>query len=274
MGEYDDILNIIAAEKTTVEEFKTKFTLSARTHIPRLENALKKEGLEKDEIKDRILKDCLQFWTRQTIMNALGDEYKDSVMQEQGRKGGEKRHEIVIDNTGNVGNSQNNDESPSLNIQAKNTTNDDKVSKIKETMKEIGIDTESVEDLQIKLNDMQTTLENEKNERLQFQKLLDREREKVKELESITTTSASHFTPASELSKKEEEDEDSSVIRSTYKKIIGDLNTRILELKDKLVTKNYKETIEIRGQAIVVNIKCSNLESIEVDEFASRKLNQ
>jgi len=60
------------------------------------------------------------------------------------------------------------------------------------------------EDLQIKLNDLQTALENEKNERLQFQKLLDREREKVKELESITTTttSTSHFTPASELSQR------------------------------------------------------------------------
>lgn len=298
MGEYDDILNIIAAEKTTVEEFKTKFTLSARTHIPRLENALKKEGLEKDEIKDRILKDCLQFWTRQTIMNALGDEYKDSVMQEQGRKGGEKRHEIVIDNTGNVGNSQNNDESPSLNIQASNAGDNDKdeiiailtkkVESLQQHRNDKFDEIESLQrqlaqaeqqtdvdvaELQIKLSDEATARQNAEAELKRYRELLEKERDRIKELES-STTSPSNFTTASDLAKSNDDDDTSPVLRSTYKKTIGELNTRILELKDKLIPRNFKEIIEVRGQKLVLNITCANLVRIDADEQESRRLNQ
>jgi hypothetical protein len=54
-----------------------------------LVEALKLESpqITNDDIKDRILKDFLQFWTRETIMDSLGNEYKDKVKQEAGQKG-------------------------------------------------------------------------------------------------------------------------------------------------------------------------------------------
>jgi len=131
---------------------------------------------------------------------------------------------------------------------------------------------QDIEDLQIQLNDAQTKLEQERTERIRITQLLDKERDRIKELESLTP---SNFTTASDLAKKTDDDDDTSpVLRSTYKKTIGELNTRILELKDKLVPQTIKKIIEVRGQRIALNITCTNLVRIDVDEQESKRLNQ
>ena len=104
MTKYDDCLALIENEHSYVESEKKKFKDKAKEWIPRLRDALKEEEISNADIKDRILKDCLQHWTRETIMNNLGEEFKD----EQKIKAGKKRAEIAITNEGNPEN--NNDE--------------------------------------------------------------------------------------------------------------------------------------------------------------------
>jgi len=130
-----------------------------------------------------------------------------------------------------------------------------------------------IEELQIKLSDEATARQNAEAELKRYRELLEKERDRIKELES-STTSPSNFTTASDLAKSNDDDDTSPVLRSTYKKTIGELNTRILELKDKLIPRNFKEIIEVRGQKLVLNITCANLVRIDADEQESRRLNQ
>lgn len=76
-----------------------RYQKSAKTYIPKCVDALKVEQPErtKDEIKDIILKEFLQYWTRKTIMDALGDEYKDKEKQEAGKQSQEGKQKVAAE---------------------------------------------------------------------------------------------------------------------------------------------------------------------------------
>ncbi|TVL96755.1 MAG: hypothetical protein CV087_23285 [Candidatus Brocadia sp. WS118] len=145
-------------------------------------------------------------------------------------------------------------------------TQDKQLKPITDKLSDLGYDLDP-EDLQIQINDLTTQLENERSERIRISQLLDKEREKNKD---------PNFTPASELVKPatNPDDDTSPVLRSVYKKTIGELNTRILELKDQLnKVQKYDEVIEIKNQKIALVIEAANLKSVTVDEAKSRRLN-
>ena len=54
-----------------------------------------------DDIRNTVKKDCISIWQKDTITNALPDEYKDKTRQEIGRKGRQKQlaQEIVSGST-------------------------------------------------------------------------------------------------------------------------------------------------------------------------------
>jgi hypothetical protein len=57
---------------------------SAIYWIPQLCLALKEENsnISNEDIRDRVMKDCISIWQKDTIRNALPDEYKDKQKQE------------------------------------------------------------------------------------------------------------------------------------------------------------------------------------------------
>ena len=57
---------------------------SSKKWIPRLCAALKKENPNYSDydIREIIMKDCIETWQKATIREALPDEYKDKKMQE------------------------------------------------------------------------------------------------------------------------------------------------------------------------------------------------
>lgn len=60
---------------------------SAIYWIPQLCLALKEENsnISNDDIRDRVMKDCISIWQKDTIRKALPDEYKDKQKQEAAR---------------------------------------------------------------------------------------------------------------------------------------------------------------------------------------------
>lgn len=86
-SKYDEILNEIKNEHALcIAQFK-KFSVSAKTRIKELAEELRKEStdgikLSNEDIRDRILKDCLSYWKKWTIVNAFPDwlkgEYNES----------------------------------------------------------------------------------------------------------------------------------------------------------------------------------------------------
>jgi hypothetical protein len=95
MSNYDEYL----------EELKRVHSLSAKVCLQRLYELLKLEdpNMSKDDIYDRIVKDCLVIWARQTILNNMPDELKDSERQETGKKGAKKKQLLTVTNDGSVG---------------------------------------------------------------------------------------------------------------------------------------------------------------------------
>lgn len=269
MSEYEDVIKLIDAEHET-------YVGTATIYIPRLRKALEKENKSKEEIKDRILNDCEKYWERRTIMDALGEDFKDVKKREAGTQKGKIKEEILqITNDGRTETEPPNKVSPATFAdESINTSStipspvESATERAKRLMQETGYDIdEEKEDIQIKINDLQTQLENERSERIRISQLLDKEREKNKD---------PNFTPASELVKPaiNPDDDTSPVLRSVYKKTIGELNTRILELKDKLnEVQKYDEVIEIKNQKIALVIEATNLKSVTVDEAKSRRLN-
>ena len=73
---YDEILTEIKNEHSTcIKEFN-KFIASSKTKIPLLAEELRKETIDgmklsNDDIRDRIMKDCLVYWEKWTIIHAL-----------------------------------------------------------------------------------------------------------------------------------------------------------------------------------------------------------
>ena len=68
---------------------------SAKYWIPKLCEALRKENSEmsNDDIRERVKKDCIGTWQRDTITEALPEEYKDKLRSELGKKGRQKQLE-------------------------------------------------------------------------------------------------------------------------------------------------------------------------------------
>ena len=86
MGEYDDLL----------DEAKSKaaaYMSTARVYIPKMYNALMSENknISPQDARDRIEKDCVDIWSRRTILDALPDEAKNQEKQKSGRQGQKKR---------------------------------------------------------------------------------------------------------------------------------------------------------------------------------------
>ncbi|MGA7044113.1 MAG: hypothetical protein WBY71_10625, partial [Nitrososphaeraceae archaeon] len=95
MSRYDDFL------KQLKEDHKT----TAKMAINRLYLLLKEDdpNLSKDDMYDRILKDCLVIWARATVIENMPDELKDSERQEAGRRGAEAKKKLLhVTNDGNV----------------------------------------------------------------------------------------------------------------------------------------------------------------------------
>jgi hypothetical protein len=97
MSKYDDFLTQLK------EDHKT----TAQGAIKRLYLLLKEDdpNLSKEDMYDRILKDCLTIWARSTIIANIPDELKDKERQASGRKGTDKQKKkriLTVTNTGNV----------------------------------------------------------------------------------------------------------------------------------------------------------------------------
>lgn len=100
MGSYDDLLLEIQLDYTNSIKWIRKFALTAKTRIPALCEALKQEvspegiKLSDEEITDRVVKDCLQYWRKNTILDAL----PDWLVREYEKKE-EKPPEITVTNS-------------------------------------------------------------------------------------------------------------------------------------------------------------------------------
>lgn len=66
-----------------------RYNETAARLIPKMYYALRQEEhLSKPDARDRIEKDCIEFWAKRTILNALPDECKDPEKQ---RRAGERK---------------------------------------------------------------------------------------------------------------------------------------------------------------------------------------
>jgi hypothetical protein len=97
MSKYDDFLTQLKEDhKTTAEGAIKRLYLLLKEDDP---------NLSKDDMYDRILKDCLTIWARSTIIANIPDELKDKERQASGRKGTDKQKKkriLTVTNTGNV----------------------------------------------------------------------------------------------------------------------------------------------------------------------------
>jgi hypothetical protein len=91
-------------------------TTTAKEYIPKLWKALKNENpnLSREDLRQRIERDCLEFWSERTLLEMLPDEAKDTEKQKIGRLGrkikisaavsaaplASNRKEIVMDTAG------------------------------------------------------------------------------------------------------------------------------------------------------------------------------
>jgi hypothetical protein len=84
-------------------ELKTKHNTTVKDAISRLYELLKAEdpNLSKDDMYERIMKDCLEIWRKETIQKFMPDELKDPERQESGRTG-RKKQELTVTNNGSV----------------------------------------------------------------------------------------------------------------------------------------------------------------------------
>jgi len=81
MTEYDKLLNEARAK---TEAFSK---LTAKEYIPKMYWALRNENQNfiPEDARDRIEKDCVDIWSKRTILDALPDEAKDLEKQKAGR---------------------------------------------------------------------------------------------------------------------------------------------------------------------------------------------
>jgi hypothetical protein len=81
MSKYNNLLKEI---RTKAEGF---FISTAKEYIPKMYQALRNENpnLTPEGARDRIEKDCVDIWSKRTILDALPDEAKDLEKQKAGR---------------------------------------------------------------------------------------------------------------------------------------------------------------------------------------------
>ena len=86
MGKYDDLLK-------EVKRKATAFQSIAKKYIPRMYEALRNEDphITPQDVRERIEKDCIDFWSKRTILEALPDEAKNPEKQKAGRLSQKKR---------------------------------------------------------------------------------------------------------------------------------------------------------------------------------------
>jgi len=86
MGKYDDLLE-------EVKRKATAFQSVAKKYIPRMYEALRNEDphITPQDPRERIEKDCIDFWSKRTILEALPDEAKNPEKQKAGRLSQKKR---------------------------------------------------------------------------------------------------------------------------------------------------------------------------------------
>jgi hypothetical protein len=91
LDEYD----VLLAEAIAKAE---AWRATARDYVPRMYAALRSEdsNLSPLDAKDRIQKDCINIWSRRTILDALPDETKDSKKQKAGRLAQKKRNSAAF----------------------------------------------------------------------------------------------------------------------------------------------------------------------------------
>jgi hypothetical protein len=80
-----------------LDEARTKaatFRATAKEYIPRMYDALRSEDhdMSPEDARDRIQKDCINIWSRRTILDSLPDEAKDPEKQKAGRLRQKKRN--------------------------------------------------------------------------------------------------------------------------------------------------------------------------------------
>jgi len=108
------MISLLAEARTKAEAFRA----AAKEYIPGMYDALRSEdhNISPAVARDRIQKDCINIWSRRTILVALPDEAKDLERQKVGRLGQKKRNsaafsaasiseyknEILIDTYGNT----------------------------------------------------------------------------------------------------------------------------------------------------------------------------
>ena len=110
MSTYDQLLKEARAKAQA-------FILTAKEYIPKMYIALRNEehDISAEDARDQIEKDCLDIWSRRTILDALPDEVKNKEKQKAGRLRQRKtnsaaslctpirkKEEIIIDNEGNA----------------------------------------------------------------------------------------------------------------------------------------------------------------------------
>lgn len=291
MGKYDDIRVMIQSDFDEIARTKENFKNSAEKRIPDLCSALKEEGYDKDQIKDKVEKDTMCYWSKETIAKFIPDEFKNIKRVEAGKKNRAKQL-VTVKNDGQQGqeSAQDTDGLPESNRVSSDS--DGQKGQESSTFQNIvnkfskaGIPLddpkdEKTDDLLVKLNDIQVELDQTTTKLINSERnWIKKEKEltdKIAELEQLHKSNP-NFKPASELVKPTStnpDDDTSPVLRSVYKKTIGELNTRILELKDQLnKVQKYDEVIEIKNQKIALVIEAANLKSVTVDEAKSRRLN-
>ena len=84
-------------------ELKNSHNTTVKTAIARLYELLKEEdpNLSKDDMYERIMKDCLEIWRKETIQKFMPEDLKDKERQEAGRSG-RKKQLISVTTDGNV----------------------------------------------------------------------------------------------------------------------------------------------------------------------------
>jgi len=119
-NKYDTYLALLSSK---VEE--------AGKFIPKMCDALKDEGLTKEDINDKVTKDCLAAGlASSTIIHNMPDEYKNKERRETGKKASEikKKQEILVTANGSVASETeaNHAQNSSKNDNQKNTQNSKK----------------------------------------------------------------------------------------------------------------------------------------------------
>ena len=91
MAEYDELLE-------QVHNIGTAHRSKARQYIPKMYWALRNENsnLTPEDARDRIETDCVDIWSKRTILDALPDEAKDLEKQKAGRLSQKKANSAAV----------------------------------------------------------------------------------------------------------------------------------------------------------------------------------